>query len=80
MSRSKSQPVADYITVSQAAAMLGMSRQRVNQLVQAGRLNSYHVGPKAVLVERRSVEARVLDERAQVAGRRGWHRGKRVKR
>ena len=45
--------------------MLGMSRQRVNQLVQAGRLKSYQVGPKAVLVERQSVEA---GEGAQQAG------------
>ena len=59
----RSTNIYDYITVSQAAVMLGVSRQRVNQLIQAGRLKSYQVGPKAVLVERQSVEA--------------WHRGKR---
>ncbi len=59
----------DYMSQANAARRLGISRQRMNQLVEAGVLPSIrHEG--RTLVERKAVEAYAPDRDAQRYGRR----------
>lgn len=46
------------ISVSEAASELGVSRQRIRDLVLSGELPSRRVGAKAILIDRDSVERR----------------------
>lgn len=48
----------DYVAVCAAAEYLGVSRQRIHQLVKGGILKSVLHGPKARLISKRSLLAR----------------------
>ncbi len=49
-------PSSDRITVAEAAALLGLSRQGVAYALQRGHLTGARVSPKLWLVDRASVE------------------------
>jgi excisionase family DNA binding protein len=48
--------VAELLPVARVAAHLGVSRKRVYQLIEAGRLESLRLGPRGLRVPRASVE------------------------
>lgn len=61
------EPVPDLLGVTEAAEILGVSRQRIDQLVHAGKIQSIPVGARSRGYTRSSVEALAAQERS--AGR-----------
>ena len=53
--RSEPTHESDWVTVAEAARMLGCSTKNVYRLVKAGTLRSKHIGPKALRVSRESL-------------------------
>jgi excisionase family DNA binding protein len=47
----------DYISGAEAASILGVSRQRVSQLVESGDLPAVRPWPRAIRIPRAAVEA-----------------------
>lgn len=60
------EPVPDLVSVSEAAAILSISRQRVLQLVDAGALPAVRVG-KALALHRTAIELRAAGNGRSVA-------------
>lgn len=56
-------PVPDLLSTVEAAELLGVSQQRVRQLIGEGKLASYRVGERAIALARGEVEA-ARDRRA----------------
>jgi excisionase family DNA binding protein len=48
--------IEGYVRVTEAAAQLGISRRRILQLINEGRLQAEPLGPRFLVVERASVE------------------------
>lgn len=55
-------PTSDYITVSQAAEILGVSARRVRAMITAGQLPAMRINPRLYLIRRPDL-ARVRDRR-----------------
>lgn len=53
----------DYVSAAEAARMLGVSRQRVSQMIHTGALPGVHPWPRAVRVPRAAIDAWVAGER-----------------
>ncbi|GAB3988947.1 helix-turn-helix domain-containing protein [Nocardioides marmoraquaticus] len=53
--RAGMQPLPELVSSAEAAELLGVSRQRVNQLVEAGQLQGEHVG-RALVLPRAAVQ------------------------
>ena len=60
-------PDNSYLTVAEAAQLLGVSRARIYQLVEDGKLGARRKVPAVSLISRADVEAR-LRARAEAAG------------
>lgn len=58
----------DYLTVTQAARELGMSRVGVSLRIRHGEMTAYRIGPSTTLIPREEVE------RWKVIGKRGGGR------
>src|SRR5438045_2636192 len=54
---------ADWLTISEAARLLKVSRGTLARWLRTGRLPSYHVGPKAVRIRRGDLAAVVTPVR-----------------
>lgn len=67
MQAQQDRPGDDFCTVAEAAAMLGVSASTVWRWVDAGKLPAFRVGPKAIRIKRRDVEAAVRPHRAEAA-------------
>jgi excisionase family DNA binding protein len=56
-----------FVLPAEAAKLLGLTPQRVKQLVDEGRLAAHRIGPRGVrLIERKAVEA-LIKQRHQAA-------------
>ncbi len=62
--------VADrFLFPAEAARLLGVTPQRIKQLVNEGRLKAHRIGPRRVrLIERKTVEA-LIEQRRQAGGK-----------
>lgn len=52
--------VPDLVSTAEAAQLLGVSRQRVAQLIERGSLRATRIGARSLVLERSAVEAFVL--------------------
>ncbi len=57
-----------FLFPAEAARLLGVTPQRIKQLVNEGKLKAHRIGPRRVrLIERKAVEA-LIEQRRQAGG------------